>query len=101
MKNAKSTGWLKFLLRNLSLIVFLAVLALIYISNVHIAERKQLKIEEKKREVQKIKWEYMSVEKDMLLNSSPSEMEKRTKEIGLQPPTSIPSKLTLNKESEK
>ncbi|HAY70702.1 MAG TPA: hypothetical protein DCX89_02305, partial [Saprospirales bacterium] len=85
----------------LSLIVFLAVLALVYISNVHVAERKQLKIEEKKREVQKIKWEYMSVEKDMLLNSSPSEMEKKTSEIGLQPPSSIPSKLTLKNDVEK
>lgn len=101
MKNEKSTSWLKFLLKNLSVIVFLALLALIYISNVHIAERKQLKIEEMKKDVQKIKWEYMSVEKDMLLNSSPSEMEKRTKDMGLQPPSSIPSKLTLNKEAEK
>jgi len=101
MKNEKSTSWLMFLLKNLSVIVFMAVLGLIYISNVHIAERKQLKIEEMKREVQKIKWEYMSVEKDMLLNSSPSEMEKKTKDIGLQPPSSIPSKLTINKDTEK
>lgn len=101
MKSEKSNSWLKFLLRNLSLIVFLAVLALVYISNVHVAERKQLKIEEKKREVQKIKWEYMSVEKDMLLNSSPSEMEKKTSEIGLEPPSSIPPKLTLKNDVEK
>lgn len=96
-----SRTWLNILLKNVSLISFVAFLGVMYIANVHIAERKQLKIEEMKKEVQKIKWQYMGIEKDLLLHSSPSQMEKAMEEAGLKYSSERPRQLSLGDEVEK
>lgn len=89
------------MLKNVSLIVFLALLGVVYIANVHVAERKQLKIEEMKKEVQKMKWQYMGIEKDLLLYSSPSVMERKMEGEGLKYSSESPKNLTLKEQDEK
>lgn len=89
----KST-WVGLLLKNVMLIIFLALLGVVYIFNVHIAERKQLKIEEMKKDVQQMKWQYMGIEKDLLLYSSPSVMEKKMNAVGLKYSAETPKNLS-------
>lgn len=89
------------MLKNVPLIVFLALLGVLYIANVHVAERKQLKIEEMKKDVQKMKWQYMGIEKDLLLYSSPSVMEKKMEDVGLKYSTKSPKNLNLKGQDEK
>ena len=97
----KSGTWLNLLLKNVSLILFVAFLGVIYIANVHVAERKQLRIEQMKKDVQKVKWQYMGIEKDLLLNSSPSQMERQMEGIGLKHSNQRPKQLSLEEKSEK
>lgn len=87
------------LLKNVSLIMFVAILGVLYIANVHVAERKQMRIEKLKKEVQKKKWEYMGIEKDLLLNSSPSRIEEKMNELGLKYSTKRPVRLSLDEEA--
>jgi hypothetical protein len=95
-----SRTWITFLLKNVSLVLFVAFLGVVYIANVHIAERKQFRIEKMKRDVQKVKWQYMGIEKDLLLHSSPSHMEKEMEGIGLRYSSEMPRQLSLDKKDE-
>jgi hypothetical protein len=97
----RRSTWLNIMLKNVSLLVFLALLGVVYIANVHVAERKQLKIEEMKKEVQKMKWQYMGIEKDLLLYSSPSVMERKMEGAGLKYSAESPKNLTLKEQDEK
>ena len=97
----KSGKWLDLLLRNVSLILFVAILGVLYIANVHVAERKQLRIEERKKEVQRIKWQYMGIEKELLLNSAPSEMEKKMDDLGLKHAAGKPKNIHLDEPEKK
>jgi len=96
----KSGTWLNLLLKNVSLIMFVAVLGVVYIANVHVAERKQMRIEELKKDVQKVRWQYMGIEKDLLLNSSPSQMEKKMKDVGLEYSAKQPKSLEAVNENQ-
>jgi len=96
----KSGTWLQLILKNMSLVFFVAFLGVMYIANAHFAERKQLKIEKLKKDVQRLKWEYTGIEQKILLNSSPSELEKKMKEEGLKHSAKVPKKLTLDQEDE-
>lgn len=96
----KNSTWVTMLLKNVSLIFFVALLGVIYISNVHVAERKQLRIEEMKKDVQKMKWQYMGIEKNLLLYSSPSEMEKKMEGAGLKHSADTPTSLSLEEKQE-
>lgn len=92
--------WVKLLLKNVSLILFVAMLGVVYIANVHVAERKQLRIEEMKKEVQQMKWQYMGIEKDLLLYSSPSMMEKKMEDAGLKYSAKTPKTLSISEQRE-
>ena len=100
-KMERSNNWISILLKNVSLIMFVAILGVLYIANVHVAERKQMRIERLKKDVQKKKWEYMGIEKDLLLNSSPSRIEKKMNELGLKYSTKRPVRLSLEEEVKK
>ncbi|MEZ4907753.1 MAG: FtsL-like putative cell division protein [Saprospiraceae bacterium] len=68
---------LNMLLKNLSLIVFVAFLGVLYITNVHIAERKMVKIEKLEKEVETLRYKYMDVKQSVLYTSAPSIIEKK------------------------
>ena len=98
----ENTGkWLNLLLKNVWLILFVAILGVFYIANVHMAERKQIRIEERKKEVQRIKWQYMGVEKELLLSNAPSQMEKRVENLGLQHANGKPKNIHLDESDKK
>ncbi len=83
--------------KNLTLLVFIAFLGVLYIANVHIAERKMLKIEKLEKEVQTVKYRYLDVKQSIHYTSMPSEIEKKVKDKGLKQGTESPKVLKLNK----
>ena len=96
----KSSTWLNLMLKNVSLILFVALLGVIYIANVHVAERKQMRIEELKKNVEQVKWQYMGIENDLLLNSSPSQIEDKVKNVGLEYSAMQPKSLEVIEENQ-
>ena len=87
------------LLKNLSLIVFIAFLGVLYITNVHLAERKMVKIEKLEKEVETIRYKYMDVKQSILYTSAPSIIEKKVMDKGLKQTTKTP--LVLKNETKK
>ncbi len=89
--------WSKILIKNITLIVFIAFLGLLYIANVHIAERKMLKIEKLKKEVDTVKYRYISVKQKILYTSAPSVIGKKVNDKGLKQSVKPPKVIKMNK----
>ena len=70
--------------RNLPFVYFLAFLGIIYIWNVHYAERNIREIQSLKKELKESRWKYMSIKSDVMYQSMPSQVAKRVADSELQ-----------------
>ena len=68
---------------NFMYVLFLAFLGMIYIANAHLAESRVREIQSLERDIKKLKWEYMSIKRGVLLQSLQSELDENVKEEGL------------------
>ncbi|TWF45531.1 hypothetical protein FHW36_1011462 [Chitinophaga polysaccharea] len=89
------------LVQNMPFIGFLACLALIYIANSHLAEKKIRRINKLGKEIKELKWEYINVKSELMFRSKMSEVSKSVEPLGLKQLSSPPQKIVLKKESEK
>ena len=83
--------------QNMPFILFLAVLALIYIANSHLAEKKVRRINKLGREIKELKWEYLNVKSELMFRSKMSEVSKAVEPLGLKELNSPPQKIELKK----
>ena len=65
----------------------------LYITNVHFAERKMIKIEKMEKEVETLRYKYMDVKQSLLYTSAPSIIEKKVQDKGLKQTTKAPQVL--------
>ncbi len=86
-------NWLNILLKNISLVVFIAILGVIYITNVHLAERKMIKIKKMEKEIETLRYKYMDVKQSLLYTSAPSIIGKKVEDRGLKQTTKAPTVL--------
>ncbi|MDA9774063.1 FtsL-like putative cell division protein [Saprospiraceae bacterium] len=63
-------------LNNLPFVVFSAVLILVYITIAQSGERKLMAINKLEKEVEEVRWEYMSLKKELMSKSAPSQLAK-------------------------
>ncbi len=68
---------------NLPFLLFLAVIALVYIANSHLAEKKVRRINKLSSEIKELKWEYLSVKSELMFRSKLSEVSKAVEPLGL------------------
>lgn len=87
-----------FILKNLPFVLFLGFLAVIYIANVHFAQRNVRQIQLLKRELKDLRWEYMSLESDNMVNSKRSEVARDVKDQGLYVNKKRPKVIVLNQQ---
>lgn len=59
---------------NMPFIFFLGVLGVTYIAAGHYAEKKKRNIEKLQNELKVLKWEYVSIESQIMSGSTPSKM---------------------------
>lgn len=71
------------LYRNLTFLVFLTLIGIIYIANGHRAEKKVRTIQKLQGEIEKSKWRYMESNSDVGYEGLQSETEKRVEDLGL------------------
>ncbi|MBW8685475.1 FtsL-like putative cell division protein [Chitinophaga rhizophila] len=83
--------------QNMPFILFLSALALIYIANSHLAEKKIRRINKLGREIKELKWEYLNIKSDLMFQSKMSEVGKAVEPMGLKPLSSPPQKIELEK----
>lgn len=77
----------------LPFILFIAFLGMIYIANMHLAERNIRDISKISKEVKELSWDYKTTKADLAFKSTLTEVAKRTDTLGikesLQPPQKI------------
>ena len=78
-------------------VLFLAILAMIYISNIYKTEDNQRKINRLQKEVDELKLEHVNSEIRILSNSQRSSVSEKVKGLGLQEPTEPPYQITIRK----
>lgn len=83
--------------QNMPFILFLAVLALIYIANSHLAEKKVRRINKLGREIKELKWEYLNVKSELMFRSKMSVVSKAVEPLGLKELNIPPQKIELKK----
>ena len=84
--------------KNLPFVAFLLFLALLYISNRHLAERTVRQIDRLGREVKELSWDYKSLSAELMKLTTQSEIAKRADTLGLKERTEPPIKLEIVKE---
>lgn len=82
------------IVKQMPFILFLALLAVIYIYNGHLADNTIRDINRSSNELKELQYEYKSVKGDVLLRSKQSELIEAVKPLGLKELTSEPVVLT-------
>ncbi|MGN6640598.1 MAG: FtsL-like putative cell division protein [Mucilaginibacter sp.] len=82
----KATGALPFIL-------FLVLLGMIYIGNMHLAEKNIRDIDKIGKEVKELSWDYKTSKADLAFKSTLSEVAKRVDTLGIKESVEPPQKL--------
>jgi hypothetical protein len=84
--------WLNYqsIVKQVPFILFLAALAVLYIFNGHYADNTIRAINKTAKEVQELKYEYISLKGELMLHSKPSELVKAVEVTGLKEPDRSP-----------
>ena len=73
----------KMIYKNLPFLYFLCGLGVIYIGNVHFAERNVRKVQSLQYELREQRWRYMTVKSDLMYQSTPTMIERSVAEQDL------------------
>lgn len=80
-------------LSNFPFLLFLVGLTMLYIWNIHFAERTVRSIHRTERQLKEMKWEYMSTKAELMYKSKQSQVAKMVAPLGLQELTTPPKVL--------
>jgi len=86
-----------FPVKHLSKILFVILLALIYISNTHYADKTTRNIEKMESEVEDLRADYTTLKADVMFASKQSEVARRVKALGLEETMVAPYKIVVDK----
>ncbi len=78
----------------LPFIVFIALLAILYIGNHHHVESSIRKIDKLNKEVDELSWDYKTLKAELMLKSTQTEVSKKADSLGLIEPLYPPKRLT-------
>ena len=79
-------------------LLFLTLLAIIYIANTYYAEKKIYKSNKLSKELDELRYDYISSKSELMFHSKQSEVAKMLKETGLKESKEPPHKIKLVKE---
>ncbi|PUZ27468.1 hypothetical protein GA0116948_103261 [Chitinophaga costaii] len=85
----------RFIVQHSPYILFLSGLALIYIANTHLTEKKIWRINKLDKEIKELKWEYISLKSELMFNSKMSEVGQKVSDQGLKPLITPPQKIEI------
>jgi hypothetical protein len=85
----------------LPFVLFLAFLGMIYIANMHMAEKNIRSIDKLGKEVQELSWDYKSTKADLAFKSTLSEVAKRADTLGLKESIAPPQKIEVKEDVQK
>jgi len=77
-------------------IIFLAMLAMVYIANRHFAEKNIREIDKLGKEVKELSWDYKTLKADLMLKSTQTEVARQVDTLGLKEPVEPPKKIVIS-----
>src|SRR5438046_2900674 len=83
----------KWIINNISFFLFLALLAVLYIANGHMADKRIRKISETSSKLKDLQYEYKTLKSEMMFKSRESEMVKAAEPLGLVMDTTSPYRI--------
>jgi hypothetical protein len=78
----------------LPFVLFIAFLGMIYIANMHMAERSIRDISKISKEVKELSWDYKTTKADLAFKSTLTEVAKRVDTLGIKESLEPPQKIT-------
>ena len=78
-------------------IFFLVIIGLFYVANKHYAESTVRKIDKKEKELQELRWEYMTLKSNLMYDRKQSELAGKLIESGLVELDKPPHKIVVEK----
>ncbi|UOE48280.1 hypothetical protein MTO98_28120 [Mucilaginibacter sp. SMC90] len=84
----------------LPFVLFLALLGMVYIGNMHYAEKSVREIDALTKEVKELGWDYKSTKADMAFKSTLTEVAKRADTLGLSQSVDPPGKITVKEDTD-
>jgi len=84
---------------NIPYLIFIAIIAIIYISNTYYAEKTFRQIEKTKVELKEIRFHHVAVKSALMYYSKLSEISKRVQPIGLKETIKPPYKIFFDRDS--
>ena len=86
-----------FFIDNVRFLLFVSLIAIIYIGNTRYAEKNMRQLNKTNRELRELKWEYKSAKSQLEIKSKQSEIAKLVKDQGLEALTEPPKKIVVSK----
>ncbi len=86
----------KGIVNNVPFIIYLSILAIIYISISHYAENTEREIVKIAKELKEQRWKYIDQKTQMMSMTKESSLETRANELGLKIAKTPPFKITIN-----
>ena len=83
------------ILKNIPFFLFLAVLAVFYIANGHMADNRIRKINDTAKKLKDLQYEYKTLKSEMMFKSRESEMVKAAAPLGLVMDSSSPYRIKM------
>ncbi|MDR6940458.1 FtsL-like putative cell division protein [Mucilaginibacter pocheonensis] len=84
----------------LPFILYLALLGMLYIGNMHLAEKTIRDIDDLNKEVKERGWDYKTAKADMAFKSTLTEVAKRADTLGVRQSVEPPQKITVKEEQD-
>lgn len=83
------------LLLNLPFVLFCSLLAIVYIGNTHMAEKKMRHLNTLQPKLKELRWEYMTTKAELMYKSKQTEVAKEVAPYGLKKIQSPPYKIIV------
>ena len=84
----------------LPFVLYVALLGMIYIANMHLAEKTIRDIDDITKEVKERGWDYKTAKADMAFKSTLTEVAKRADTLGVRQSVEPPQKITVKEEEQ-
>ncbi|MEX6685907.1 FtsL-like putative cell division protein [Danxiaibacter flavus] len=98
LKNLFSYDWIT---KNIPFFFFLALLAVLYIANGHMADKTIRDINRTARQLKELQYEYKTLKSEVMFKSREAELIKAAQPLGLQLSDQPPMRITLEKRDNK
>lgn len=85
----------RWIVKNIPFFLFMAVMAVLYIANGHMADNRIRKINDTARKLKDLQYEYKTLKSEMMFKSRESEMVKAAVPLGLLMDSTAPFRISL------